>query len=1105
MPGPPADQHLAHPRPPPKNLVISAVNINSITAPERLQELNDFVAVNHVDVLALSELKIDSTVHPSLYTIANFHTPVVKYRSRKGGGTGLYVRNCLPFSRLNDYENEEFEAVWVKIKMNSACVIICSNYLPPHSPAEKQIRFLDYITDCVMRAQEHLPTAVVITGDHNAGNCWLPADSPHHSPITSFERKLRSTSEALSLSQLIKTATRIQGGVYNIRDLIFTDRPDLVVEAGILPPFSNIDHVPIYATLNLQYQQAVGVSTIQVWDYKNTNIGALVETLRQTDWRAITDLDVDEATELFTTTLLDAAKQCIPCKSVRLKRDKPWVTSELRKNMKKRDRLFKIARDRQTEYHWARWRAQRNIVTSLNRRLKHENLKNKVAVLLENKADPYKYHTILKNITGLRRQHGIPPLVLGDDILSNDSEKAEAFNAYFCTQTDIQLSEQHRQHLQSYQEKHPETPFSINTIQVTSNDVIRVINGLDSSKACGPDQLPTKILKMSAAYIAEPLAKIFNKSISSGHFPTAWKTATVKPVYKGKGSPSEIKNYRPISLLPCTSKIFEKLIFARIYEHITKNALLTDKQSGYRPGHNTQLQLIYLTNKLYRSLNDGQDFSIVYLDISRYFEKIWHDGLLAKCKKEFGISGSLLSWLKSYLGGRNQIVQTGCEKSVPLVLRAGVPQGSVLGPLLAIMYLNGLSKQTENGMLFFADDSSLHASHSPQKSIQVKESLQRDLHTIFEYGKNWAITFNANKTAQQIFSTKKNTQVPELQFGDQPIPLTDSHKHLGLTISTDLRFKQHIDETLTKFNRTIGPLYKISRYLPRATLILLYKMYVQPHLDYCDAVYDGHLTSFDCQRLEKAQTRAARLITGTTRRTSASGLLQELGLSTLTDRRQEHRLQLYHRLKFDQVIPHFIKDMIPNTRSTDNPRTLRSTMLFVHSQPAARLSSYANSFVPKTTRNWNELPVELRKSVQYKQFKQSLHKIKGPSPPNPFLSHGSKLGNILHTKIRLLSSNLNAHKFAIGKASSPACSCGHRREDSNHFLLQCPNHATHRRALFQTLSSVLNTSFQNASKEDQLQTLIFGAECNKSNGMMVASAVQEFLFTTRRFTNKRDY
>ena len=1099
MSGLPADPQHNDIRLPTQNLVISAVNINSITAPERLKELNNFVADNSIDVLALSELKVDSTVHPSLYSIENFHPPVVKYRSRKGGGAGLYVRNCLPFSHITDYDNEEFEAIWVKIKIKHACIIVCCNYLPPKTPADKQVRFLDYISDCVVRAQEHLPIAIIIAGDQNAGNCWLPEDSPHHSPVSSFEEKLKSTSEALSLSQLIKTATRIQGGVNNIRDLIFIDRPDLVNESGILPPFSNIDHIPIYATLNLQYLRMAGKSTIQLWDYNNTNIDMLVEILRSTDWNAITDLDVDQATDSFAKTLLEAATKCIPSKTRQLKHDKPWVTSELRRNMRKRDRLFKIARKKQTEYDWARWRTQRNVVTSMNRRMKNENLKKKVALLLENKKDPYRYHNILKNITGLRRHDAIPPLVDGDDILSTDSAKAEAFNAYFCAQADIDLADSHHEHLKSYLNAHPGTRFSMDAVEVTSDEILRVINNMDASKACGPDRLPTRLLKMTAAFIVEPLATIFNKSLASGQFPSAWKEATVKPVFKGKGSPSEISNYRLIILLPCVSKIFEKLLFTRIYEHITSNALLTEKQSGYRPGHNTQLQLIYLSNKLYKSLNEGKDFTVVYLDISRYFEKIWHDGLLAKCDKEFGIRGSLLDWLNSYLVGRCQVVQAGSEKSSSMALRAGVPQGSVLGPLLAIMYLNGMNNQTENSMLFFADDSSLHASHTPSNSEQTEQSLQQDLDAIFMYGKNWAITFNANKIVQQTFSNKKDTHAPTLKFGGQPITLTSNHKHLGLSISSDLRFKKHIDEVLRKFNRTLGPLYKISRFVPRNVLMHLYTMYAQPHLDYCDAVFDGQLTTFDRQRLEMAQNRAARLITGTTRRTSATRLLEELGLSTLADRRLRHRLQLYHKLKYDVVVPEFIRELVPNTRLVDNPRTLRSSKKLLLTQPPARLCSYANSFIPKTTQSWNELRVELRSETRHKQFKTGLLKANGPSPPSPYFSYGSKLGNTLHTKLRLQASTLNAHKFAIGKTTSPACSCGHKREDNKHFLLECPNHQSSRKVLFQTLSDILKTNFKKFPTKEQENLLIFGPRNTKNDGSMIASAVQKFLLDSHRF------
>ena len=173
-------------------------------------------------------------------------------------------------------------------------------------------------------------------------------------------------------------------------------------------------------------------------------------------------------------------------------------------------------------------------------------------------------------------------------------------------------------------------------------------------------------------------------------------------------------------------------MFVRIYEHITTNELLNQRQSGYRPGHNTQLQLVYLADKLYKSLDNG-DITIIYLDISRYFEKIWHEGLLAKCQVEFGITGSNITWLQSYLGKRAQSVQVGQEKSEYRNLNSGVPQGSVLGPLLAIMYLNSLGNITDNEMLFFADDSSIIAKHNTENFNAVEASLQKDLDAIQEY------------------------------------------------------------------------------------------------------------------------------------------------------------------------------------------------------------------------------------------------------------------------------------------------------------------------------------------------------------------------------------
>ena len=578
-----------------------------------------------------------------------------------------------------------------------------------------------------------------------------------------------------------------------------------------------------------------------------------------------------------------------------------------------------------------------------------------------------------------------------------------------------------------------------------------------------------------------------------------WKLATVKPINKGKGSPSEPGSYRPISLLPCISNFFEKLIFAQIYDYLNKNELLTQKQSGYRPGHNTELQLVYLTDKIFKALNSGDDYTIIYLDISRYFEKIWHEGLLAKCDVEFGIRGSELLWIESYLKDRQQIVQVGNATSSPPTLAAGVPQGSVLGPLLAIMYLNGLSKITENEMLFFADDSSLHVSHNACNFAKVERSLQRDLDRIKCYGNDWSITFNATKTTQQTLTNKATPKIPALNFDGMAVPACDAHKHLGLTISSDLRFKAHINNILSKFNRTLSPLYPIASFLPRKVLLHIYQIYVQPHLDYCDTVFDSHLTVTDKSRLEKAQKRAARLITSTPRRTPTAGLLKELGWTTLENRRRVHRLQLYHKLKADDHVPNYIKNIIPSTRNPAPGVILRSTQNHELSIPRARTAAYARSFIPKTTRTWNELPNSLRNENSHRLFKKKLVMREDHQSDHFYLTIGSKLGNMLHTRIRLNASDLKEHRTGLGKSESPTCDCGASKESTEHFILSCPLFLSARTWLFQEISAALETNFQSMPSQLKIDILINGPKSVSEVEIKVALAFQQFIHLTRRF------
>jgi len=314
-----------------------------------------------------------------------------------------------------------------------------------------------------------------------------------------------------------------------------------------------------------------------------------------------------------------------------------------------------------------------------------------------------------------------------------------------------------------------------------------------------------------------------------------------------------------------------------------------------------------------------------------------------------------------------------------------------------------------------------------------------------------------------------------------------------------MRFKSHINDILLKFNRAMSPLYSIASQIPRNTLLTIYKVYAQPHLDYCASVYDGHLTVFDRSRLEKAQKRAARLITGTPRRTSTDGLLEELGWSTLANRRLTNKLLLCQKLRFDNSVPGYIKDMIPNTRAKDTVRELRSTKNDTITLPPAHTHGYFRSFIPSTTKLWNEMPSGLRQiSANSLQFKKHLMQARSPKPANPFFSIGSKKGNALHTQLRLKSSHLNSHMYAQGKANSPSCSCGYPREDTQHFLITCPLYNLARTALFGNLSSILNRNFSRLSIAQKIKIMIKGPDGGTLTRKTVAIAVQGFLLETQR-------
>ena len=292
----------------------------------------------------------------------------------------------------------------------------------------------------------------------------------------------------------------------------------------------------------------------------------------------------------------------------------------------------------------------------------------------------------------------------------------------------------------------PTTASLMSHVFVTKKQIIDIINTLNSNKAHGCDGISVSMLKLCASEVALPLQIIFQDCISSGMFPDSWKHANVQPVHKKLDR--QIKNnYRTIFLSPICGKILEKIVFDQVYYFLTTNNLLSKNQSGFRPGDSTIYQLISITSSIYESFEKYEETRAIFLDISKAFDKVWHEGIIFKLKCN-GISGNLLNFFENYLKNRYQRVVLNGKESNWKILNSGVPQGSVLGPLLFLVYIDDLTDNISSDMRLFADDSSLFTGVKGMN--ETHDKLVNDLNTVTKWSYQWKMVFNPDITKQAI-------------------------------------------------------------------------------------------------------------------------------------------------------------------------------------------------------------------------------------------------------------------------------------------------------------------------------------------------------------------
>ena len=462
---------------------------------------------------------------------------------------------------------------------------------------------------------------------------------------------------------------------------------------------------------------------------------------------------------------------------------------------------------------------------------------------------------------------------------------------------------------------------------------------------------------------------------------------------------------------------------------------------------------------------------------------MWHAGLLEKVKQA-GIQDRLLTWFKSYLTERRQRVVVDGQESPWLNVPAGVPQGSVLGPLMFLVYINDITTVVQTSIRLFADDTILHVYvDNPDATARA---LNNDLASMAAWADLWLVKFSPAKTVTlNISKKKKKLSKPDLIMNNIKLKEVESHKHLGVTLANDLTWGEHITNIAISANKQLD-VFNVFKYkLDRCSLEKLYFAYVSSKLEYASIIWDN-CPKYLANLLENVQLRAAKIISGATNRTSGALIYEELGWDSLQERRKCQRLSTMYKITHDQT-PAYLRGPLPVTH--DPVYNLRNTQDIPGVR--ARTSAYQNSFFPQTIREWNALHPDIQQAPSLSSFKTKIKDTKH-KPPD-WYGCGERRWSLYHARMRMFCSSLNDHLFSqLHVIDDPSCQCGSSRETVKHYLLECPLFVIERAEMLHSLQGINFTP--------STRNLLHGSEeYDKDVNFKAFNAIHKFIRDSRRF------
>ena len=917
------------------------MNINSIRG--KKLELLAFLDFHQPHVVAIQETKIDSSVATSeLFPETCPYSVYRKDRNIHGGGVMLLVHKDISHMPITELENDS-ESIWVKVFANKTSHFVASWYRPPGSTSEEFKLFreqLDYIK--THHKGKKLPSAHVL-GDFNFKDIdWPDRLSKSGSTLSQSEGQiLIDIMNDHGLEQMVHFPTREK----NTLDLILTTLSGQFQD--VHSPDKLSDHDIVSGTLKIFIppikKPRRKVYLYQKGDYESMRKDTL-EFAKEKYFNGHSDTrSVQENFDLLTSFIQDSADKHIPSKTSRTVSSIPWITPEIRRKIRRKNKTHAKAKKTGSSELQSKFETLRREIKADVRKQHDLYVNNLVGDVKANPRDFYRYINSQKKDT-----QGIPPLKRknGKGVAQSDLEKAEEFNGQF---TDVFSKNEHTQ----VPLLDRSAPF-INDIAVSKDGVIKLLKGLNPSKALVPDELHPRVLKELATELGPVFAHLFQQSIDTGEIPKEWSLANICPLFK-KSDRSLACNYRPVSLTCVPCKLLEHIVCSNIMAHLDEYKLLSDRQHAFRKGHSCETQLTTVINDWAKILDNRGQVDTFILDFEKAFDTPPHELLKSKLFG-YGIGGKTLKWVDSFLCFRQQRVVVNGVKSDWAPVLSGVPKGTVLGPLLFSLYINDISSDIESEIRLFADDCVCYREIKDEKDTM---KLQRDIDRLGSWARKWGMRFQPVKCNMMQLTRKRIKKIhASYTLEGTNLENVESIKYLGVTITSDLRWNTHVSNVCTKANRTLGFLRRNLYSCPQEVKEAAYKGLVRPVLDYGSSVWDPPGVVLQ-EELESVQKRAARFVTGNYNYETGSmtGILGQLKWESLKKRRKDNRLiLLYKGLKGKASVP--TDDLIPKTRCCRNQHSM------AFQTPIANTDVYKGSFFPLTIRDWNALPDSLISSAE---------------------------------------------------------------------------------------------------------------------------------------------